>query len=497
MALVQTEFMKIVTRPVLKMFGLNLRARIALCVALPILLVMSMLVILHHYRERALLENQIRLSTSQLGEVLVGSLRHAMMVNDPEMIENIIIDVGRMENFEEVQLIDSAGTVIIDSNADHIGQHNQTDHAGCVECHQLAVKERPRAVRLQLAPELLRVAQPIANAPECATCHATDKAHLGMLIADISLVDVEDHMWQDLQLELIISAFTIILVSLGIYFLIHQLVVRRMVAIDDTLLQFAGGNFAARLPLAPGPPDEIDRLAETFNQMATKLERHTHEQKARDKLRQQAIIEERERIARELHDGLAQVLGYVNTKAIAVRLWLKKGNPPKAEENLQQLEEAARALFVDTREAILGLRMTGRNGAKFSEIIEDYTTQFSRLSGIPAFFVHEPAVDEQTIPTVAELQLIRIIQEALTNTRKHANASRVHVNLWMEDQTMELAIIDDGAGFDLSKPAPNQRPHFGLAIMRERAQSIHARFHIITAPGAGTEIGVQLDLSGS
>ncbi|GAB4436363.1 MAG: hypothetical protein Kow0031_18120 [Anaerolineae bacterium] len=452
---------------------------------------------MHHYRERALLENQIRLSTSQLGEVLMGSLRHAMQMNDSEMMENIIIDVGRMENFKEVQLINTNGTVIIDSNVDHIGQNNRTENAGCVECHQFAAKERPRAVRLQLAPELLRVAQPIANASECKECHATDNAHLGMLIADISLVDVEEHMWQDLQLELIISAITIVLVSLGIYFLIHQLVVRRLVAFDNTLLQFAGGNFAARLPLAPGPPDEIDRLAATFNQMAQKLERHSHELEARDKLRQQAIIEERERIARELHDGLAQVLGYVNTKAMAVRLWLRKENTPKAEENLQQLEEAARALFVDTREAILGLRMTGQDGASFSQVVEKYTTQFSRLSGIPAFFVHEPAVDDQSIPPVAELQLIRIIQEALTNTRKHAKASRVHVNLWMEGQTLEMAIIDDGAGFDLSKPAPNQRPHFGLTIMRERAQSIHARFHVITAPGAGTEISVQLDLSGS
>ncbi len=487
--------MKIVTRPVLKFFGLNLRARIALCVALPIMLVMSSLVIMHHFRELRLIEDQVRLSTSQLGEVLMGSLRHAMLVNDPEMMEMIIIDVGRMENFQEVQLIDTGGEVIFDSNTDHIGQLSQTDNAGCVECHQFPAEERPRAIRLQLAQDMLRVAQPITNDTECKACHPSDKAHLGMLIADVSLVDVEDHLWQDLQLELIISALTIFLVSLGIYFLIHLLVVRRIAAFDTTLHQFASGNFAARLPIEAGPADEIDRLALTFNQMAEKLERQTQDQKERDKLRYQAIIEERERIARELHDGLAQLLGYVNTKAMAVRLWLKKDNTSKAEHNLQQLEEAARAMFVDTREAILGLRMTGQDGTKFSKLVEDYTQKFSRLNGIPVFFVHEPAVDDQIIPPEAELQLIRIIQEALTNTRKHANASRVHVNLWMEDQVMELAIIDNGRGFDLSKPAPNQRPHFGLTIMRERAQSIHASFHVITAPDAGTEIGVQLNLS--
>lgn len=497
MPLLRTVLMRPIARPILKFFGLNLRARIAICVALPILLVMSALVLMHHFRERHLLESQIRLSTSQLGEVLMGSLRHAMLVNDSEMIARIITDVGRMENFNEVQLVDSGGQVKIDSDADQIGLVRHTDTAGCVECHQFPPEERPRAVRLQLTPELLRVAQPIANAPECQACHHGENAHLGMLIADISLVDIEDHLREDLERELVISGVTIVLVSLGIYLLIHQLVVRRLIGFDEALLQFADGNFAARLPLAPGPPDEVDRLAETFNQMAQKLERHTQHQQERDKLRHLAIIEERERIARELHDGLAQLLGYVNTKAMAVRLWLKRENLPKAQENLEQLEEAARALFVDTREAILGLRMTGRNGARFSQLVEDYTDQFSRLSDIPVFFACDPAVDDQTISTEAELQLIRIIQEALSNARKHASATRVNVNLWMEEQVMALAIIDNGQGFDLSKPAPNQRPHFGLSIMRERAQSIHASFHIITAPGEGTEIGVDLDLSRS
>ena len=84
-------------------------------------------------------------------------------------------------------------------------------------------------------------------------------------------------------------------------------------------------------------------------------------------MRQRAIVEERERIARELHDGMAQVLGYVHTKATAVRLLLGRQQTEAATAQLGQLEEAARGLFIDVREAILGLRMTSRGDLRLAE----------------------------------------------------------------------------------------------------------------------------------
>jgi signal transduction histidine kinase len=484
-------------RPVQMFFSLNLRARIALCVGVPILVVMSTLVIFHHFRELKLLEDQLQLSTSQMGEVLMGSLRHAMLINDLEMVNKILTDVGNMENFKDVLLINADGQVVIDTTEQTTDQVKLTSETGCAECHSLPPSERPRAVKLTVAPDVLRIAKPIANEPECDPCHDSSQAHLGMLIADVSLIDVENHLWEDLRSELVFAGLTIVFVTIGIYFLIHQLVVRRLMAFDEPLAQFAEGNLAARLPVSSGSTDEIDRLAMTFNQMAQKLERHNRDQEERGKLRHRAIIEERERIARELHDGLAQLLGYVNTKVMAVRLWLKQGNSAKAEELLCQIEEAARALFVETREAILGLRMNGQNGANLSAMVKDYTVQFSNLTGVPVFFVHDPAVDEVRIPAEAELQLLRIIQEALTNVRKHADATKTHINMWMEDDVLELAIVDDGHGFDLDSPNADHNPHFGLAIMRERAQSIDAEFNLNSSPETGTEINIQLKIEES
>ncbi|MER3513125.1 MAG: histidine kinase, partial [Chloroflexota bacterium] len=169
--------------------------------------------------------------------------------------------------------------------------------------------------------------------------------------------------------------------------------------------------------------------ATAFNRMADELERHMREERERSALRQRAIVEERERVARELHDGLAQLLGYVNTKAMAVRLMLKKRQMKAAEEHLLQLEEAARELFVDVREAILGLKASGQAGAGLSALLNEYAAQFSRLSSLPVQIEIAPDAASVQLAAEAELQLLRIVQEALTNVRKHAAATSVHIRV--------------------------------------------------------------------
>jgi signal transduction histidine kinase len=231
--------------------------------------------------------------------------------------------------------------------------------------------------------------------------------------------------------------------------------------------------------------------------MADEIERYTSEQETSSHVRERAIVDERERIARELHDGMAQVLGYVNTKAMAVRIMLQKGQIQAADRQLGQLEEAARGLFVDVREAILGLKMTGEVGTSLSLAINTYVEQFIRLSDIPVVVNIQPKVQELSLPADTELQLLRIIQEGLSNIRKHANASRVWLNLQVKDGLLDLQLRDDGQGFDPDSISKNDRlDHYGLDSMRERAAAIGATLVLDSEIGSGTEILVQLDLNG-
>ena len=109
------------TRSRFKSFRTGLRARVTLGVALPLLLVLSSLSLVHYWRERQLLEDQIRLTVLQLGEVMMGSLRHAMLTNNPEMLTQILSDVGGMETVQQVQIVSLDGRVIADSRGEEVG----------------------------------------------------------------------------------------------------------------------------------------------------------------------------------------------------------------------------------------------------------------------------------------------------------------------------------------------------------------------------------------
>jgi signal transduction histidine kinase len=485
------------SRPRLISFRTSLRARVALGVALPILVVLASLSFMRYRRERQLLEDQLRLTVLQLGEVMVGSLRHAMLTNDSEMLAQAVSDVGGMETIRQVQIIGLSGRVRADSHNEQVGTIWKPDDPGCIECHQFPAGARPRTTRFSALGGVLRISTPIPNESACAGCHAQENSHLGVLLADMSVLDIEERLRSNLRVDLAISIGSTVLVTLGLYLLIHWLVVRRVEAFRRPLTEFAAGDFASRLPAPSGSPDELGELANTFNRMADELDRHIRDQEERGKLRQRAIVEERERIARELHDGLAQLLGYVNTKAMAARLMLKKGQTEVTEKHLLQLEEAARELSVDVREAILGLKMAGQSGAGLAATLEDFVTQFSRLCGLPIELVIAPAVDGLSLTVETELQLLGIVQESLTNVRKHASATHIWINLRVDNSVLELTVGDDGRGFDPDDGQVTRRPHFGLSTMRERAEEIGAQFDLDSEPGAGTRITVRLTIEDS
>ncbi|MFQ5576569.1 MAG: HAMP domain-containing protein, partial [Anaerolineae bacterium] len=249
-------------------FKKSLVARFVVSIALPVLLVMTSMSVAHYWRERRLLEDQIELAALQMGEVFRGSLRHAMLANDGEMIVEILQNMDGMENILQVRLINLDGWVVADSSGNTTGQILSRDDAGCIECHRFEPENRPHTTRLAIAPQVLRITTPIANEADCRACHAADDAHLGVLVADVSLIDIERHLEDDLRIELLVSAVMMGVVMATIYLLVHRLVVRRMLNLREPLARLSGGDFSVRLPVSPGPEDEVDRLAKLLNRMA-------------------------------------------------------------------------------------------------------------------------------------------------------------------------------------------------------------------------------------
>jgi signal transduction histidine kinase len=475
----------------------SLRARVALGVALPVLLTLIALSVFQYWREYQLIEEQISRSAIRLGDMMIHSLNHAMLFKDGGHLVTTLEDVEKLQNVEEIQIVGLSGKVLSGSGADYSESYSDLSADECQECHRFPVESRPRIAQINAESPFFRIAAPIDNIPECYKCHQQSVSHLGVLLIDMSIVDEQNRLIQDLQINLAVSILITVLITAGIYYMEQRLVVRRIELLRKPLVDYAAGDLSVRVPRTSQIDDEICELVDTFNQMADEIERHVHEQEERSYIREKAIIDERERIARELHDGMAQILGYVNTKAMAVRLKLQKGEIQDADQQLGQLEEAARSLFVDVREAILGLKMAGEVGSNLSSTLNSYVAQFTRLSDIPVKVNIQPQMQDINLSTEKQLQLLRIIQEGLSNIRKHANASRIWIDLHVAENKLRLQIRDDGRGFDPQAAFRDDQPdHYGLDSMRERAEAIGASFVLDTQVGSGTKILVQLEING-
>jgi signal transduction histidine kinase len=229
--------------------------------------------------------------------------------------------------------------------------------------------------------------------------------------------------------------------------------------------------------------DEVETLSSLANQAAIAIENA----RLQARLRELAVVAERERIAREMHDGLAQVLGYVNTKSQAIEELLVAGRTDEARGQLAELAAAARSIYVDVREAILGLRSPVIPGVGLVAAVEDYAARFAEASKIAVHVeAPNPARRLELAPDV-EAQVFRIIQEALTNVRKHSGAGRAEVGFSCPDGRLEVVISDDGHGPEPSA-AGVDRPRYGLRAMRERAASIGATVDWTNPPGGGWRV---------
>lgn len=211
---------------------------------------------------------------------------------------------------------------------------------------------------------------------------------------------------------------------------------------------------------------------------------HLHEQVA-----DLAVAQERLRIAHEMHDGLAQVLGYVNTKVQAAEMYLKREKVDEAGAQLRELSTSARQAYSDVRESIVGLRTLPGPSRSLDEVLREYLQSWEEMSRVSTSLRIDSSV--QLRPS-QELQVVRIVQESLTNVRKHAKATHARVDIAREGNKLVTRIEDDGVGFTAAARARGEFPQFGLSTMRERAESIGGTLTIDSTPGSGTRVRFEL-----
>lgn len=211
-------------------------------------------------------------------------------------------------------------------------------------------------------------------------------------------------------------------------------------------------------------------------------------------LRYLAALEERDRLAREMHDHLAQGLGYLNVKASITDDLLSGGRIDEAQESLLELKKVTKVVYTDVREAIFNLRTAVSSGVGLLPTLQDYLAEYRAHYGVDVRLVIGDE-DSAEFSTEVASQLLCIIQEALTNVRKHAGASRACVGCRQDGDQVCISIEDDGLGFDPAQVAEEDRQCFGLSIMRERAESVGGSLELDSQPGQGTRVVVRIPLT--
>jgi two-component system nitrate/nitrite sensor histidine kinase NarX len=206
-------------------------------------------------------------------------------------------------------------------------------------------------------------------------------------------------------------------------------------------------------------------------------------------LEYQTMLQERARLAREIHDGLAQTIGFLKLQAAQLRSQIASGDEQRARQSLDQFYATLSEAYQDARQAIDGLRVSP-DECGLSGWLSQIAAEFQDLSGLPVHLEEGPL--EAHVSPEVQAQLIRIIQEALSNVRKHAHARQVWLAIRQTAGDLVLEVRDDGDGFTPQDITSASR--HGLRGMRERAELIGADFQVISLPQQGATVRVRLPL---
>lgn len=198
-----------------------------------------------------------------------------------------------------------------------------------------------------------------------------------------------------------------------------------------------------------------------------------------------ATLEERQRLAQNLHDAVNQSLFSASLIAeVLPRLW--KRNPGEAQQSLKDLRRLTRGAMAEMRGLLGELQPLVLTDTDLGDLLHQLGDALTGRTNIPVTVTVDE--DYKSLPADVQLVFYRLCQEALNNIAKHARATQVTIQLQQDNDTVELHIQDNGRGFD---PEHTPSGHYGLSIMRERAESVGAALLVASQPGSGTEIVIR------
>ncbi|MNW31263.1 Sensor histidine kinase LiaS [compost metagenome] len=293
--------------------------------------------------------------------------------------------------------------------------------------------------------------------------------------------------WRDL-LNLA-AAMLLPLIGIGACYGFYQSyrVKRKLEMMRETLLMWEKGSPSRELPELGR--DEIGRLGEQLGRIARKWEEQvsslqrlsTNNAQLAEQARVSAIVEERQRLARELHDAVSQQLFAISMTATAVGRTLDK-DFDKAKRQVALIEEMSAVAQSEMRALLLHLRPVYLEGKHLEQGLRELVKELELKVPMEIDFEMDSSI--RLIKGV-ENHLFRIIQEAMSNTLRHAKATRMEIRILEREDAIRVMIRDNGIGFELDE---RKQASYGLSTMQERISEVGGAIQFVTAPGKGTRI---------
>ncbi|MDQ6660132.1 MAG: histidine kinase [Chloroflexota bacterium] len=303
----------------------------------------------------------------------------------------------------------------------------------------------------------------------------------GALIMKTAKPDIFQLLADFLQLIIVTGIIvTIIAAIAGMVFgyLTARGITRRLKRLSAIADRWSRGDFSALTHDAS--EDELGQMSRQLNRMAEQLQNLLQ---ARQKL---ATLEERNRLARDLHDSVKQQIFAVAMQIGATKVLLKR-DVAAAEVRLNEAEKLVRQAQQELTSLIRELRPVALEGKGLVVALRELATQWAQQTDIVANLGVESTEDTQTLSLTVEEALFRVAQEALANVARHSNASLVQMLLTTSDDTVRLSVLDNGQGFDTTHQG---QMGVGLLSMQERMKALGGDVQVESTPGKGTRIVV-------
>ncbi|GEB32211.1 MULTISPECIES: HAMP domain-containing sensor histidine kinase [Brevibacillus] len=284
-----------------------------------------------------------------------------------------------------------------------------------------------------------------------------------------------------------------VLVALIISYIFGNLLKKRLGVLWEAAMKLGRGMLSYRVPdLGVDEVGELgwqlNRLASQWEEQVASLQRlSNHNAALAEQVKQAAVTEERQRLARELHDAVSQQLFAIAMTTAAMKRLVEK-NPQRAAQQIELVEEMAAAAQAEMRALLLHLRPATLQNKSLKEAMMELLEELTRKNTMELTWEIE---DVEGLPSGIEDHLFRILQESLSNTLRHAKASLIAVKLFTLQEQVRLRVTDDGVGFD---PDGEKMTSYGLRSMQERVAEVGGSMEIYSAVGKGTQIEVRIPL---